>query len=58
MIGTVFASLTGEINEMEIHIGGPRRTHFLYSAPDGKRIHGSEGAFRKHPAMSRCSPPL
>jgi hypothetical protein len=30
MIGTVFASPPGEINEMEIHIFRPRRATFLH----------------------------
>jgi hypothetical protein len=50
MIGTVFASPPCEINEMEIHIGELRRTHFLHSAPNGKRIRGGEDALRKREA--------
>jgi hypothetical protein len=39
MIGTVFASPPGEINEMEIHIGRLTRTTLLRSTSCGGRIH-------------------
>lgn len=39
MIGTVFASPRGEINEMKIHIGGLTRTTLLRSTPCGERMH-------------------
>jgi hypothetical protein len=40
MIGTVFASPIGEINEMEIHIERWQRTRVLHSAANAKRIRG------------------
>ncbi|WP_126255004.1 hypothetical protein [Bradyrhizobium sp. LVM 105] len=46
MIGTVFAALQAEINEMEIHIELLSRARFLHSAANAKRIDGGRDAFR------------
>jgi hypothetical protein len=65
MIGTVFASPRGEINEMKIHIGRLTRTTLLRSTPCGERMHlrkreayHGKANFRisSGTALNRCSP--